>query len=100
PNWNANPKSAAEWKELINKLADAGAPARLQAREKLGVTMEATVIGGVKAFVLTPKEVPPVNRNRLLVHVHGGGYVYNPGEAGTGEAALNAVVGGLPRISR
>src|SRR3974377_1671147 len=25
PNWDANPKSAAEWKELINRLATAGA---------------------------------------------------------------------------
>jgi epsilon-lactone hydrolase len=53
---------------LISKLADAGAQARGEAREKLGVTMEPTVIGGVKAFVLTPKEIPPENRNRLLIH--------------------------------
>ena len=38
PAWNANPKTAAEWKELINKLAAAGAAARLEAREKLGVS--------------------------------------------------------------
>jgi monoterpene epsilon-lactone hydrolase len=99
PNWNANPKSAAEWKELINRLADAGAPARREAREKLGVTMEPTVIGGVKAFILTPKEIPPENRNRLLVHVHGGGYVYNPGEAGTSEGTLMAAYGGFKVIS-
>ena len=37
--------------------------------------MEPAVIGGVKAFILTPKELAPANRNRLLVHVHGGGYV-------------------------
>jgi epsilon-lactone hydrolase len=76
PTWNANPKSAAEWKEVIAKAAAAGAPARREAREKLGVTMEETVIGGVKAFILSPKVVPAVNQNRLLVHVHGGGYVY------------------------
>jgi monoterpene epsilon-lactone hydrolase len=99
PNWNANPKSGAEWKELINKLADAGAPARREAREKLGVTMESTVIGGVKSFILTPKEIPPANRNRLLVHVHGGGYVYGPGEAGTSEGTLMAAYGGFKVIS-
>jgi epsilon-lactone hydrolase len=99
PTWNANPKSAAEWKEVIAKAAAAGAPARKEAREKLGVTMEETVIGGVKAFILSPKVVPAVNQNRLLVHVHGGGYVYNPGEAGTGEAALMAAYGGFKVIS-
>ena len=77
----------------------AGTTARLEAREKLGVTLEPTVIGGVKAFIVTPKEIAPANRNRLLVHVHGGGYVYNPGEAGTGEATLMAGYGGFKVIS-
>lgn len=99
PNWNANPKSAAEWKELIAKAAAAGATARQEAREKLGVTMEETVISGVKAFILSPKVIPAVNQNRLLVHVHGGGYVYNPGEAGTGEATLMAAYGGFKVVS-
>src|ERR1700736_1417143 len=61
--------------------------------------MEPTVIGGVKAFILTPKEIPPENRNRLLIHVHGGGYVYNPGEAGTSEGTLMAAYGGFKVIS-
>src|ERR1700676_3068935 len=44
PAWNATPKNATEWKALITMLADAGASARREAREKLGVTLEATVI--------------------------------------------------------
>jgi len=99
PNWNADPKSPPEWKELINKLADAGAPVRRQVREALGVTIETAVMGGVKVFILNPKEILPENRNRLLVHVHGGGYVYNPGEAGTGEGVLMAGYGGFKVIS-
>jgi acetyl esterase/lipase len=99
PNWDANPKSAAEWKELINRLAAAGATAQKGVREKLGVSMETSAVGGVKVFILSPKEIPPANRNRLLVNVHGGGYVYNPGEAGTGEAALMAAYGGFKVIS-
>ncbi len=99
PAWDANPRSAAEWKELINKLAAAGAVAQKVVREKLGVTMETAVIGGVKAYILSPREIPPANRNRLLVNVHGGGYVYNPGEAGTGEATLMAAFGGFKVIS-
>jgi acetyl esterase/lipase len=99
PNWNADPKSAAEWKELIGRLATAGAAAQKSVREKLGVSMEESQIGGVKVFILTPKEIPPANRNRLLVNVHGGGYVYNPGEAGTGEAALMAAYGGFQVIA-
>jgi epsilon-lactone hydrolase len=57
------------------------------------------VIAGVKAFILTPKVIPPANQNRLLYHIHGGGYVYAPGEAGTGEATLMAAFGGFKVIS-
>ncbi len=99
PNWNANPKSAAEWKELIAMLAARGAAVQPAIREKLGVTMQPAVIGGVKAYILTPKEIPARNRDRLLVHVHGGGYVYNPGEAGTQEATLMAAYGGFKVLS-
>jgi len=99
PAWNANPKSATEWKELIADLAARGAAAQPAIREKLGVTMQTAVIAGVKAFILTQKVIPVANRNRLLVHVHGGGYVYNPGEAGTQEATLMAAYGGFKVIS-
>jgi acetyl esterase/lipase len=61
--------------------------------------METSTIGGVQVFILTPKEIPPANRNRLLINVHGGGYVYNPGEAGTGEATLMAAYGGFKVMS-
>jgi acetyl esterase/lipase len=97
--WNAHPTSAAEWKEFVDQNSAAGAALRQQAREKLGVTMEATVLGGVKGFMLTPKEIAADNRNRLLFHVHGGGYVLGPGEAGTMEAILMAGFGGFKVIS-
>jgi acetyl esterase/lipase len=99
PAWNANPPDAAAWKELINRLAALGAAAQPAIREKLGVTMRTAEIGGVKAFIIEPKVIPARNRHRLLVHVHGGGYVYNPGEAGTQEATLMAAYGGFRVIS-
>jgi acetyl esterase/lipase len=99
PGWDADPKSAAEWKEWISGRTAPAAAAAKAAREKLGVTMEASQIGGVNVFILTPKEIPPANRNRLLVHVHGGGYVLGPGESGTGEAILMAAYGGFKVIA-
>jgi acetyl esterase/lipase len=99
PAWDANPKSAEEWKELVATLAARGASAQAGIREKLAVTMQPAIIGGVKSFILAPNVIPDANRNRLLVHVHGGGYVYNPGEAGTGEATLMAAYGGFKVIS-
>ena len=61
--------------------------------------MQTAIIGGVNAYIIQPKVIPARNRNRLLIHVHGGGYVYSPGEAGTQEATLMAAYGGFKVIS-
>jgi hypothetical protein len=95
PAWDVDPKDAADWKTLISTLGDETAAATRDMREKLGVTMEPTVIDGVKAFILTPKVIAPENQNRLLVNVHGGGFVYNPGVAGTEEPTSMAAYGGF-----
>src|SRR3712207_8903815 len=43
--------------------------------------------------------MPSANRDRLLVHLHGGGYVLYPGEAGAGEAMLMAGHGRFKVVS-
>ena len=40
-----------------------------------------------------PEAIAPENRNRILLHVHGGCYVSNPGESGTTEAISMAHFG-------
>jgi acetyl esterase/lipase len=99
PTWNVIPKTAAEWKAQVA----AGAAATMQTlpalREKLGVKVEPTTVGGVKAYMVTPRNIPPENANRLLVHVHGGCYVSGPGESGTSEAILMAGFGHFKIIS-
>jgi epsilon-lactone hydrolase len=47
----------------------------------------------------TPKVIAPENQNRLLVNVHGGGFVYNPGVAGAEEPTSMAAYGGFKIIS-
>ena len=98
PAWDANPPDAAAWRALVSKLADASLPGLAKARAALGVTMEPTTIGGVKGFVFTPRTMPDAHRNQLIINVHGGGYVYGPGESGTGEAMLMAAYGGYKGI--
>lgn len=99
PAWNADPGNAVEWKALVARLAAQTAAPLPALRERLGVVSTPEVIGGVKAWIIAPKVVPERNRHRLLVHIHGGGYVYNPGEAGTVEAVLMAAFGGFTVIS-
>jgi monoterpene epsilon-lactone hydrolase len=99
PIWNEHPKSAEEWKALVARTADARLATLPDLRQRLGVKVEPTVIGGVKAFIVTPESIPEANRNRLLVHLHGGGYVLFPGESGTGEAIMMAGFTGMKVIS-
>src|ERR1700749_1526752 len=92
-NWNVLPKTGEEWKVV----ADAGAAATIKnvpgMIERLHVKVEKTVIDGVRAFVIMPETIPPQNQNRVMVHVHGGCYVLNPGEAALPEALFMAGFG-------
>jgi epsilon-lactone hydrolase len=92
-NWDLLPKTGEEWKPV----ADAGAAATIKnlpgMMERLHVKVEKTVIDGVRVFVVTPDVIAPENRNRLLIHVHGGCYVLNPGEAALPEALFMAGFG-------
>jgi hypothetical protein len=45
-------------------------------RREQQVRVEPLTIAGVKAYMVTPENIPPENRNRLLIHVHGGCYVF------------------------
>jgi epsilon-lactone hydrolase len=90
PVWNAHPKSTEEWKQLVQAVSSSVMETLPAFRDKLGVRMESTVIGGVAAFIYTPAEIAPSNRNRVLVHFHGGGYVLLPGESGGLEAIMMA----------
>lgn len=97
--FNADPKDAAEWKGLIARRAAPTIAAIPALSDKLGVLIEQTTIAGVKAFVVTPKHVLPENRQRLLMHIHGGGYVFSPGLAALPEAMLLASYGGYKVVS-
>jgi monoterpene epsilon-lactone hydrolase len=97
--WNDHPKDADAWKAWVKTRSDGLAATLPGLREKLGVKVEATKIGGVNAFIVTPDNIPEANRDRLLVHVHGGGYVLFPGESGTREAILMAGYGKFKIIS-
>jgi epsilon-lactone hydrolase len=99
PFWNDHPKDAAAWKALINMRAEQIIKTLPGLREKLGVKSEQVTIAGVPCYIITPDGIPEQNRNRLLVHVHGGGYVFAPAEAATREAILMAGFGKFKVIS-
>jgi epsilon-lactone hydrolase len=97
--WDVLPKTGEEWKVI----AEAGVAAALNIlpglRERMKVKVDATTIDGVRAFIVTPETVPLENRNRVLIHMHGGCYVLGPREAALPEAVMMAGFGGFKVIS-
>ena len=88
--WNVIPTTADGWREQVATAAlaaEKGIPALLK---KLNVKVEPTLIDGVKAFIITPETISPENKNRLLIHVHGGCFVSSPGLSGTVEGIYMA----------
>jgi monoterpene epsilon-lactone hydrolase len=99
PKFNLVPETTADWKSRVDNAAAATVAGLPKLREALGVTVEPTTIAGVKAFIVTPGSIPSGNRDRVLLHLHGGVRVLNPGEAGTREAILMAGLAGFKVIS-
>jgi acetyl esterase/lipase len=99
PGWDTIPADAAGWKALAAASAQAAAPFIAAIKERLRVTVTRNTIGGVPVFLCTPEDIAEANRDRVLMHLHGGGYVLFPGEAGAGEGMMMAAYGRIRVVS-
>lgn len=68
PMWKMRPATDA----LFGQLSDL-------ARKLHPVTIEETAIAGVRAHIVKPLELPEDRRHRVLLNVHGGGFVLGSG---------------------
>lgn len=85
--WNQIPKTDEEWATAAGR--GAGAPGNIgggnQATlDQLGVKSEPATMNGVPGYMLTPNVIAPENKDRLLMHVHGGCYVMGGGGVAEG----------------
>ena len=55
-------------------MRELGKTRAAQWKERFGVTVEAGRVGAVQINVVTPKAMPRAHRNRVLLHIHGGGF--------------------------
>jgi epsilon-lactone hydrolase len=99
PTWKLRPKTSEEWKSIVDASAAVTIGVLPGMRERLRVNVEKTTLDGVRAFIVTPQTVASENRDRLLIHFHGGCYVLSPGEAGLPEAIYMAGFGRFKVIS-
>ena len=93
PHWDTHPGTAQEWKTWADAFSKEAAKTLPGLREKLKVGVAKGELGGVPVFTFTPKDLPEANRDRVLLNLHGGGYVLGQGESGTQEAVLMAGIG-------
>lgn len=98
-NWDKPPTTPDGWKQLSDSFATLVAPQIGPMSERLRVTVAPTTIDGVRAYTITPADIPSANRDRIAIHVHGGCYVLNPREAALPEAMLLAGFGRMTVIA-
>jgi epsilon-lactone hydrolase len=103
PAWDGTtatqPNTRDQWKASIHEDDEREAKRVDPLLKKFQVTLEQQTIAGVPVYVVKPATVAPENRDRLLVHVHGGGYVAFGGKAATPEAIMMAYYGKIEVIS-
>lgn len=83
-------RTAAQWKTMIREVDAAEAKGAETLKKQFHVSIEEETVAGVHVYRIKPDSISEENRNRLLVHVHGGGYVFFAGMAATPEAILMA----------
>lgn len=98
-SWDIVPQTAQEWRDLAAASAEGAGPMLAEIRDKLGVKLEVTTMAGVRVYISTPVSMPDENRDRVLMHLHGGGYVLFPGEVGAGEGMMMAGYGRFRVVS-
>jgi epsilon-lactone hydrolase len=103
PEWrgiaSATKLTNEQWKAFAKQFDEAGAKLVEEMKKKFSVTVTEQKIGGVRVYDVKPDTIAPENRRRLLVHVHGGAYVFSGGEAAASEAVLMAHYGKIEVIS-
>jgi monoterpene epsilon-lactone hydrolase len=99
PTFNVIPKTIDEWTARQKASAETGAQGVTALAARLHVKVEPGTLGGVPVFIVTPQTVAPENRNRLLIHIHGGCYVLGGGLAAANEAVMMAGLGHYKVIS-
>lgn len=93
------PETIEQWQALIGAADEKTLAASRQMAKILSVKVKHDVIAGVNVYHVTPPEVAPEHKNHLFLHVHGGAYILNGGEAGTFEAILIASHLKIPVVS-
>jgi monoterpene epsilon-lactone hydrolase len=98
-DWDRLWETGQEWRKAADGRAAKAVQALPALRQRLHVSVKADTIDGVRVFIVTPDVISAEHQDKLLIHLHGGCYVFNPGESGTSEAIMMAGFGHFKVIS-
>jgi acetyl esterase/lipase len=99
PDFDVVPTTLEEWVALQEAYNGGVAQALPGQEQRLHVTVQQSQMGGVTVYEVIPDQVARENRDRLLIHIHGGCYVLGGGLAATSEAVMMAGIGHYKVIS-
>lgn len=88
--WYSEPKSMDEWRKITGGYTEWASKNAADTAKKLGVTITEEKIAGVTVRTLTPKTIDADKQDKIIYYIHGGGYVFGEGVAGTTEGTLMA----------
>ncbi|HCH20501.1 MAG TPA: alpha/beta hydrolase, partial [Cellvibrionales bacterium] len=93
------PQSTEEWLAFVEASNANYAPFVEAITTSTDVSIEKTTVAGVTVRIITPKTLPENKKDRILVNLHGGGYVMLGGDQSIMEAVGMALAGQFKVIS-
>lgn len=75
PLFKRDLKREWEWNDIFPYVNSRGIANLEIARKIFPAATEEHMLGGVKAYVVTPKQISEENRDKVLIHIHRGGFV-------------------------
>jgi monoterpene epsilon-lactone hydrolase len=95
----AIPRTNQQWKAFVRKSDAEDETSWDHFQKKFHVSVEEGKLGGVRVYDVKPEVLSEENRGRVLMHVHGGGYVSGGGRVAANEAVMMAHYGKIEVIS-
>lgn len=96
---DGNPKTIEEWKNLQDAIETQVLKNVAGLETKYDVRLEDKKLGGVKVLQLTPKSLMEVNKDKVLLFIHGGSFCFLSPRSTTGISVPSAHHAGLRVIS-
>lgn len=91
PLMYVEPTTMEQWQKLVAQGEGVVTKELMESANSLFVVdVKPEVVAGVKTHIVAPKTLPEKNKDKILVYVHGGGYLLNGGEGSIPEAMAMA----------